>query len=382
MAKNITSIKDLVIQFMTNGKEIESKAEKGDSESCFQMGMSHLLGINTSIDFEKAAQYFGDKSLADDPDANRLLGFIAECEGKFGEAFQYYAKTGKSTRSYLQKVYEERGNLQSYLKKLNLPDIFLNKEITAILYDYIKDGSPILPKIKIAYICEDEQTFLKEIQALVEGGDLFSAKRWLQIGNVGVENPLFATIEKKSIELMMGSNPPEKFDVIVVDGSSLVSDLEKSSSSNEIKSVCDEASKMCKKGWCEKVPPIIDSYKRAFEQEEAERKRREAERRKKEEEEERRRKKEEELKRKKEEEELRKKKEAERLREQNRRAMRVFDIFMVVGYIGFLLWFTHLFDDNGEISIPGILASHFICCIPFVFIWLVISNNIKKRFDL
>ena len=78
----------------------------------------------------------------------------------------------------------------------------------------------------------------------------------------------------------------------------------------------------------------------------------------------------------------RKKKEAERQREENRRAMRVFDIFMVVGYIGFILWFTHIMAEDGGISVSRILASHFMCCIPFVFFWLVISNQIKKRFDL
>lgn len=54
MEKYITSIKDLVIQVMTNGAEIKDKAEKGDAKSCFQMGMIHLLGINTPIDFKKS----------------------------------------------------------------------------------------------------------------------------------------------------------------------------------------------------------------------------------------------------------------------------------------------------------------------------------------
>jgi hypothetical protein len=41
------------------------------------MGMIHLLGINTPIDFKKASFYLGHQSLNDAPDANRLLGFIA-----------------------------------------------------------------------------------------------------------------------------------------------------------------------------------------------------------------------------------------------------------------------------------------------------------------
>ena len=54
MEKYITSIKDLVIQVMTNGAEIKDKAEKGDAESCFKMGMIQLLGVNTQIDLKTA----------------------------------------------------------------------------------------------------------------------------------------------------------------------------------------------------------------------------------------------------------------------------------------------------------------------------------------
>ena len=69
MEKYITNIKDLVRQFMTNGKEMEAKAKEGDAASCFQMGMVHLLGIKASVDFKKASQYFSNQSLADDADA-------------------------------------------------------------------------------------------------------------------------------------------------------------------------------------------------------------------------------------------------------------------------------------------------------------------------
>lgn len=282
---NITNIKDLVIQIMTNGKEIEAMVKKGDPESYFLIGMSHLLGINTSIDFEKAAQYFGDESLADDPDANRLLGYIAECEGKFGEAFQYYAKTGKSTRSYIQKVYEERGNLQSYLKKLNLPDTFFNKDITALLCDYIKDDSSILSRISIAYICEDEEKFLEETQALVSNGDLFSAIRWLKIGNVDKNNPLYVTIEKKLIKSLTGPNLSGELDVVNIDGTSLIPEIETEPSYAGIKYIRVDTAKVYKQKWCEMVVPIIYSYKNVIEQEEERRKREEEERRKREEEE-------------------------------------------------------------------------------------------------
>ena len=75
MEKYISSIKDLVIQTITNGSEIKSKANSGDSMGCFQMGMIHLLGINTPVDFKKANQFFSNQSLSDNQNAIRLLGF-------------------------------------------------------------------------------------------------------------------------------------------------------------------------------------------------------------------------------------------------------------------------------------------------------------------
>ena len=90
MEKYITSIKDLVILAMTNGAEIKAKAESGDALSCFQMGMIHMFGIDTPIDFKEASKYFAYQSLSDDPDAKMLLGFIFECEGDYSEAFKRY----------------------------------------------------------------------------------------------------------------------------------------------------------------------------------------------------------------------------------------------------------------------------------------------------
>ena len=69
MEKYVTNIKDLVIQTITNGSEIKSKANSGDPMGCFQMGMIHLLGINTPVDFKKANQFFSNQSLSDNQDA-------------------------------------------------------------------------------------------------------------------------------------------------------------------------------------------------------------------------------------------------------------------------------------------------------------------------
>lgn len=140
----MTSIKDLVIQTLTNGAEIKAKVENGDAMSCFQMGMIHLLGVNTPIDFDKASQYLASEFLSDDPEANRLLGFIEECEGNYLLAFQKYANADNTTESFLHKVFVARRELQKYFEKLGLPNSLLNKEISFVLEDneYTKVSHP------------------------------------------------------------------------------------------------------------------------------------------------------------------------------------------------------------------------------------------------
>ena len=48
MNKYITSVKDLVLETLSNFSIIKTSADKGDASSCFKMGMIHLLGINTA----------------------------------------------------------------------------------------------------------------------------------------------------------------------------------------------------------------------------------------------------------------------------------------------------------------------------------------------
>ncbi len=267
----MTSIKDLVIQTLTNGAEIKAKVENGDAMSCFQMGMIHLLGVNTPIDFDKASQYLASEFLSDDPEANRLLGFIEECEGNYLLAFQKYANADNTTESFLHKVFVARRELQKYFEKLGLPNSLLNKEISFVLEDneYITIGSKVLDaKIKLAYICEDEQSFIDVAQVLFDSGDFFSAKSWLQMGGVDTNNPLYVSIDKKLSESKKNVTIPEFFDVIDINGCSLVSDSEVNYSYSRMKQVCDNTAKLCRQEWSAKITQIVNTYKNAWEKEE------------------------------------------------------------------------------------------------------------------
>ena len=92
MEKYVTNISDLVISAMTIGDTIERKAEGGDPEACYQMGMIHLLGIEKPVSFRMAIAFFSKKSLSSYSYALRLLGFLNECDGNYSSAFQNYAK--------------------------------------------------------------------------------------------------------------------------------------------------------------------------------------------------------------------------------------------------------------------------------------------------
>ena len=274
MEKYLTSIKDLVIQAKTNVAEIKDKAEKGEAKSCFLIGMIHLLGINTPIDFKKSSQYFGNPALANDDDVNRLLGFIAECDGNYSLAFKQFAiaadsKGSNVKRPYINRVFEERNNIQSYFKQLGLPTNSLNREITTVLNEYIKGGSKLTEsKIKLAYLCDDETSSLEAAQALFDQGDYYTAKRWLQNGKIESNKPLFAAIEYRTSGAKKEATLPKELEVIDIDGYSFMAKMESAPSYAGIKSVCDEYATICKKEWNESISLILENVYKEIKEDE------------------------------------------------------------------------------------------------------------------
>lgn len=276
MEKYVTNIKDLVIQVLANGSEIKSKAEKGDALSCFQMGMIHLLGINTTINFKKASNYLGNQSLSDDPDAHRLLGFIAECEGDYSSAFEHYAHASSSTINddnspIYYKIYEERKSLHLFLEKIGLPTKFLNKEITAILDNYEKGGKYKDDAcVKMAILCDDESSSLEAARICYENKDYISAKRWLRKGNIAKSNPLYVSIEKKKSTSKKKLKFSDSFQIIELKGKSLLDGSKTISIIEEVKNKCDDISASCRKQWQEKlnkhIHEIITEWKKAEKQ--------------------------------------------------------------------------------------------------------------------
>ena len=243
MDKYLTSVKNLVIEALSNSSIIKTSADKGDASSCFKMGMIHMLGIDTAVDFKKAVKYFGNQSLANNQDVNCLLGLIAEFEGNFSQAFHYYERIENNEKdSYLDKVIKGRNKLQNYLKKLDLP-ITINKEISAILGDYTKgNASKVGACIKIAAICNDEQSCLEAAKCFYDSNDYISAVQWLQKGNIGLDNPLYAAINKsfeKSKETLLHS---KEIKIIDLEDDSLLSSDDPTPFLNKVKKECEEAS--------------------------------------------------------------------------------------------------------------------------------------------
>ena len=274
MEKYITKIKDLVIQALTNGSDIKENAENGDALSCFQMGMIHLLGINTSIDFIKARSFFENQSLADDPETYRILGFICECEKNYSAAFMNYSKaagksSGKEKDTYIHNVIEQRNSLQGFLKKLSLPNSVLNNEISAIFNEYVKgDNCKVDSCLKIAMICDDELTCLEAAQSLFDIGDYNSAKKWLEKGKIAKTNELFVKIEEKQSVSQISLKLPNVLQVIEVKGNSLLRDSNTLSSLVGIKEKCNVASDKCRKIWMKEVPNLIDKIQNRLDEEE------------------------------------------------------------------------------------------------------------------
>lgn len=258
MEKYITSIKDLVALEMANA--IDGSDE---SISNFQRGMIHLLGINTPVDLMRASQFFGNSSLKSDPDANRLLGFIEECEGNFSSSFKHYALAAESLgekqeSSYLQKVNKGREFLQKSFKKYNLP-LTLNDQITKILNDSNKGiaKKKLNSKIVAAFLCEDESSCIEVAQELFDGGDLYSAKSLLQKGNVNSNCSLYKEIEKVLLQSIENIDTI-KGTVLELESESILPDYNNSLSISKIKKECENSSISCCREWREATKIIID----------------------------------------------------------------------------------------------------------------------------
>ena len=266
MDKYVTNIKDLVIQVLTNSSEIKSKAGNDDPLSCFQMGIIHLLGINTQIDFKKASTFLENQSLSDNPNANLLLGFIAECDGDYSSAFHYYANTESSEKdSYLDKVIKGRNHIQDYLRKLDLP-LTVNKEISSILNDYSKSKtSKTGSSIKIAAICEDEQTCLEAAKNLFDAKDYISAIQWLKKGNIAADNAMYMEINDMFEKSMKDLLKSKVIQIVDLNSNSLLSNEDPTPFLNKVKKSCDDASRNCSNEWKDKaksyIGAIIKNYK-------------------------------------------------------------------------------------------------------------------------
>ena len=257
MEKYITSVKDLVYNYLTN------RIGDEDDVSFFQLGMVHLLGIGTPVDFKRASQFFGNSSLKDNSDANRMLGFTAECEGDFSSAFKYYALSAESTKktkdcSQLQKVIQGRDELQKMFSKFDLPMTF-NGVLSNVLGELNKGNAKTkLNSRIISALVSEEQLICKEVSnELLEAGDLYSAKILLMKGNIDKNDELYQEINKRVSQYQV-EKKNSKGAVVELEDSSILPDYDKSLSIADIKKKCLEEVKSCSNQWKSSCKTIID----------------------------------------------------------------------------------------------------------------------------
>lgn len=261
MEKYITSIENLVIQAMTNGEDMRNKAEKGESKSCFQMGMRYLVGANVTIDFNKSRYYFENHTLADNPEALLLLGLMSEYEGDFARAFHYYA-TAKSNEfdSYIENIVCGRESLQKYLKELSLP-ILLNEEITILFKDYKKNKASKLKTVQmIATICEDELSCLEAAKNSFLDGNYYTSICWLKKSKTSDDNELYIALQEKITKAKTDLLKSKKKQMIEVNNNSLLGeDCFNASFLTQFCKTCNKVSKDCKNEWIRQVDALCDT---------------------------------------------------------------------------------------------------------------------------
>lgn len=263
MAKYISSIKDLVIHAMTNAFAINEKAKSNDAEACFQMGMIHLLGVNTPIDFKKAKQYLENESLKDNLEALLLLGLAEELEGDYSLAFQNYSNVAKldsanSEKPYIYNVAKGREHLRSYLKTLGLSINILNNTISKILEDY--SASRILESsIQVAMICRDEATCVEAVHNLCEAGDRESATTMLQLCHIDLSknDHIRKMLFEKKEEIVLSNS----IQVIDIEGNSFLSELDFTPYFDAVSRAFNELALQRRKAWEKEIKQEIEQEK-------------------------------------------------------------------------------------------------------------------------
>lgn len=252
---------NVIERALVNGVWQKEMAEKGEAKPCYNLGLIYLLGIDTTINFEKASQYLSTPSLSDNSEAHSLLGFIYECEGDFSQAFQYYAKVGgEENDSYIVNVIKGRDYTIEFLKKLGLPQTF-NKEISLILKDYKRNkASKLIASIKIAALCNDEQSCLEAANNLYNAKEYISAFQWLKKGNVRSDNPIYKNISEnmeKSVSEMLSSRAMM---VVDLENNSIFNNDYSADLLSKVNEACDAASTYCMKEWRNKNNTTIGNY--------------------------------------------------------------------------------------------------------------------------
>lgn len=274
MEKYVTSLKELIAHLSKDFYKIDDGAKKNDPKSCFQMGMKYLLGVNTAIDFEKAEYYFANKSLVADSDARRMLGLVSELEGEYSSAFKNYSKASGGSvdgldNSYIEKVIQEREKVRDILNKWKLPVRVLNNAITTILDNYEK-GPALREKacIEIAAICQDTPSCINVAKLLCDSGDYPGAMQWLQIGNVGDNNPTYQMIAAKIKEMNSSIQFSNVLQIIDIEGNSLLSSIDIKTIFAPAITTFSEIAIRCSKLWRKEVLPIIEKIQKKWEKEE------------------------------------------------------------------------------------------------------------------
>lgn len=306
MAKYFTSFDNLVRQLLRYGPDIEKRLSYNDAGSYFKMGMKYFLGIHTPIDFEKASHFLNNDSLKNDPDANRLLGYLAEINGNYSISFYHYAKASSysdgSKLSYIETVKIEREKLLDFLwnycgfnvekvesceetdddydenspgfekdgyynneeeyeydeKYGYIPTQAMNVYISEVLNLYSKDG--ILKKEameKIAFLCKDEVTSNELIRYLYNSNNYNSVFQWLLKSNANDNNRILDTIEEITSRYKNNYNKHIDLQVVNLDQKAILPIVDYASL-NDFKKKCDEASEYIKEDWFEIVKDRVN----------------------------------------------------------------------------------------------------------------------------
>lgn len=177
--------------YSANPKDLVLKINTGDGDAAVVMGLLCLSGLGGKQDLDQASSYFVKAKQLGAKDADVLIAYINECNGRMNKAIDAYVgkeplrKKGNPIagilRKRFKKVSTERKRLRKLITEYGLPECPMDTSLTNLL-ESLESGKKSLSDVcSILSSCDDSEHWCEDTAWLFyEEGEWELAGIWMK----------------------------------------------------------------------------------------------------------------------------------------------------------------------------------------------------------